>query len=79
MLTFSRVLLLIAIAVLGSNSLYGCSRPSLQVRLLQKATPQQLKDGDAQVINESNPGAEVTLGRFSKYGKYTVFDFSSPY
>ena len=70
---------LIAVVAIAAAWLAACSRPSLEVPLSHKADVQQLKQGDFEVINRDNPGAELSLTRFARYGKYTVFDFSSPY
>lgn len=79
-LKMTKVFSLVAFIAMSSVLLVSCTRPSVQVRLDSvKPSLDQLKNGDYEVVNSDSPGSEVSLGGHAKYGKYTVFDFSSPY
>lgn len=65
----------IAIAV----TLSGCNFNASLSNRLNVSRSSIVRDGDVKVVNESNPGQELDIKKFIRYGKYTVFEFTSDF
>lgn len=59
--------------------LSGCGFNNSLSNRLHVSRSSIVRDGDVKVVNESNPGKELDIKKFIRYGKYTVFEFTSDF